>query len=146
MVNSKGSAVIERDERPQRSLARVRVVPDSRRQGKESLENAGDDAAWGSAPVAFEVELGLERGFDRLDELAQGFEQWARRPIAIALVGGTDELDAVAGQEGLEFFGAIALVGEDPLPGAQQGGLGLEEVPGHLALVDPRVGQRKGDR
>ena len=51
------------------------------------------------------------------------------RPATIVLVGGSDELDAVAGQEGLELFGAIALVGEDPLSGTQQGGLGLEEAP-----------------
>ena len=42
--------------------------------------------------------------------------------------------------------GAVPLVGEDPLASSQQRGLGFEEVPGDLALVDPRVGQGEGDR
>src|SRR5271170_6657926 len=145
MVNSKGSAVIERDERSQRALATLGVVPDGRGQGEQALEDASHYATWGSASVTFEVELGLERGVDRFDELAQGLEEWARRPATIVLVGGSDELDAVASQEGLELFGAIPLIREDPLSGAQQRGLGLEEVPRHLALVDLGVGQREGD-
>lgn len=91
-------------------------------------------------------ELGLQGGIDGLDELAQGLEQRAGAAVAFTTVGGADELDAVLVQEMLELFGDVALVGEDPLARAQQNGLGLEEVPGHLALVDLGVGQRKGDR
>jgi hypothetical protein len=38
MVDSKGSAVIERDERPQRAMARLRVGPDGRGEGEEDGE------------------------------------------------------------------------------------------------------------
>src|SRR5271167_278395 len=131
MVNSKGSAVIERDERPQRTVSGLGVVPYGSGQREQALEHAGKDPTWGSAPVTLEVELGLEGGIDRFDELSQGLEERAGHAASVALVGGADQCDAVLGQEGLELAGAIALVGEDPLAGAQQRGLGLEEKPGH---------------
>src|SRR5277367_2266892 len=103
MVNSKGSPVIERDERSQRTLGGLGVVPNGCGQREQALVHAGKDSTWGSAPVTLEVELGLEGGVDRFDQLAQGLEERAGHAASVALVGGSDQRDAVAGQEGLEL-------------------------------------------
>ncbi len=63
------------DERSKWCLAAVAVVPDGRSEGKESLQYPSGDSTWGSAPVTLQVELRLECGVDRLDELAEGLEQ-----------------------------------------------------------------------
>ena len=63
------------DERSQGGLVGVFVVPDGGGEGEESLEDAGGDAGVGSAAVAFEVELAFEGVVDRLDDLAERFEQ-----------------------------------------------------------------------
>ncbi len=117
MVKSKGSAVVGRSERSERTLSGPGVVPDRCGEGEQELEHTSHHATRGSASMTFEVELGLERGIDRFDELAQGLEEWARHAAFVPLVGGPNELDAVAGQEGLELGGSIPLVGEDPLSG-----------------------------
>jgi hypothetical protein len=62
MVNSKGSPVVERDERSQRTLSGLCVVPDGGGQREQALEHSCKNPTWGSAPVALEVELGLEGG------------------------------------------------------------------------------------
>jgi hypothetical protein len=41
--------VIEHDDRPRRALP-LRVLPDGRGEGEESLEHAGDGATWSSVP------------------------------------------------------------------------------------------------
>src|SRR5271156_2699403 len=140
MTNSKGSAVIEGNERSQRTLGGLFVVPDSSGEREQALEHASEHTTWGSAAVTLQVELGLERGVDRLDELAQGLEERAGRPSAVALVGRAHQLDTALGEEGLELFGPIALIREDALTRTHQFGLGFEEVPGHVAFVDLGVG------
>src|SRR5215217_7897957 len=46
------------------------VVPDSGRQGEETLSDAGEHALGGTCTVSFEVELTFEALVDRLDPLA----------------------------------------------------------------------------
>lgn len=138
--------MVERDERTKRSLTSLGVVPDRGSEGEQALEHASDYATWSSATVAFQVELDLQGRIDQLDELAQRLEEATGAAVAIATVGGSDELDAVPGQEVLELLGAIPLVGQDPLARPKQGRLGLQQIPGHLAFVDLRVGQGEGDR
>jgi len=134
---SKGSAVIERDQGAQRSSTGLRVVPDGGGESEKPLEHPGDHTTSSPAAVAFEVEVDLQSGVDRFDELAKRLEQGARGPAAVVAVRRSHERDAVVSREGLELLGAIALVGEDCLAGAQQFGLGLKEVPCHRATVRP---------
>jgi len=123
--------VVVGDERAQRCLSAVAVVPDGRRECEESLQNASGDPTWGSASMAFQIELGLERGVDRFDELTEGFEQRRGLPVALSLHGRTDQSGAVIGQKGLELGRGVALVGEDGLAdtGGEEFGFDLEEVP-----------------
>ena len=62
MVNSKGSPVVERNERSQGALSGLGVVPYRCSQREQPLEDASHHATWGSAPMTLEVELGLEGG------------------------------------------------------------------------------------
>ena len=56
-------------------LAECVVVPDHGGEGEDALRDPGADAGEGSAAVVFEVELAFEGVVDRLDDLAQGFEE-----------------------------------------------------------------------
>ncbi len=51
------------------------VVPDGCGECEESLEDSGADSGFCSPSVAFEIELGFEGLVDRLDDLAEGFEE-----------------------------------------------------------------------
>src|SRR5664280_1339553 len=67
---------------------------------------------------------------------------------SLAFLGRSDESCALAGKEALELGAGVALVGQDDLarPMAEQIGVDLEEVPGHLPLVDLGIGQCEGNR
>src|SRR6266511_4029153 len=147
MTNSKGSVVVG-DEGAQRGLSGALVVPDGGGEGEQALGDAHDDAGGGATPVAFEIELTLQRVVDRLDELAQRFEEgstgtWLFVGSCRAQKGGD-----MVGEETLELGAGVALVGQDGLagPGGEQVGVGLEQVTGDLALVDLGVRQRERDR
>ena len=90
MVKSKGSAVVGRSERSERTLSGPGVVPDRCGEGEQELEHTSHHATRGSASMTFEVELGLERGIDRFDELAQGLRSGlVTRPLSLLWAGRT---------------------------------------------------------
>jgi hypothetical protein len=62
-------------------------MPDRGGQGEDALGDAGADAADGLAPVAFDVELGLEGGVDGLDDLTQRLEELLTRTRQFARAG-----------------------------------------------------------
>src|SRR6266508_2669018 len=147
MTNSKGSVVVG-DEGAQQGLSGALVVPDGGGEGEQALGDAHDDAGGGATTVAFEIELALEGVVDRLDELAQRFEEGS---TGTWLLGGScrsQKGGAMVGEETLELGAGVALVGQDGLagPGGEQVGVGLEQVTGDLALVDLGVRQRERDR
>ena len=133
------------DEGSQRSHTTVMVVPDSSGEGKESLEHSGDDAARRASTMLFQVELAFQGVVDRFDELAQGLQEPCTRPWWLSGLGRPNQSCVVAGQERLELSRGVALVGQDHLPGTDQPGLDLEEVPRNLAFVHLGVGQSERD-
>ena len=73
--------------------------------------------------MAFEVELGLERLVDRLDDLAEWSLELLKRSGLFRLQRWSDESDAGVVEFSLETGRAVALVGDQSLPVAV-GGLG----------------------
>ena len=68
MIDSKGSVIVG-DQGAQGGLACVVVVPDRGGQGKDALQDPNPYPCGGVAPVLLKVQLALEGGVDRLDEL-----------------------------------------------------------------------------
>src|SRR5664280_1068290 len=148
MTNSKGSSVVIGDERAQDGLLAVMVVPDGSSESKQSLQHPGHDALGSVSSVSFQVELAFQGFVDRLDELPEGLQEPRTGSRSLAFLGRSDESCALAGKEALELGAGVALVGQDDLarPMAEQIGVDLEEVPGHLPLVDLGIGQCEGNR
>ncbi len=72
------------------------------------MGDADADAVDGASAVLFQVQLAFEGVVDRLDELADGFEQrFAGMRCAVA-VGGPDQPGAALVQEPVEFGGDVA--------------------------------------
>ena len=86
------------DQGPQGRLAGVVVVPDRGGQGQDALQDPHGDPARGAAAVAFQVELALEGGVDRLDQLPQRAEQAHPGPLGLALAGRSEQPHAQPGQ------------------------------------------------
>jgi len=100
------------------------------------------------AAVQFQVELAFEGVVDRLDELADRLEQVLAGAGAAVAVGRAQQLHAAVGEEGVEFGGDVALVGDDDQPGPTggQGRVLLQDRHQDLPVVQFRVGQRPADR
>ena len=137
MNDSKGSAMIEGDQRTQGRLAGVGVVPDGCRECQQPLEDPCEDAFIGAATVSLQVELALQGVIHGFDELAQGLQEPAVRPGLLVGTGRTDERGAMIGKEGLELGAGVALVGQDDLAGAalEQGRFDLEQVPRDVSFI-----------
>ena len=106
-------------------LAGAVVVPDRCGHGQQALQDADQDAAWGVSAVLFEIELAFEGVKDRLDALAQWFEEPAACSFGFALAGAAQQPDAGAGDAGLEVAVVVVLVRQQDLPwsGRGQGGV-----------------------
>src|SRR5579863_633019 len=147
MINAKGSVVVG-DERANRVLAKMAVVPDRSGEGEQALKDTGDDASPGAAAMALQVELALQGVVHRLDDLAERLQE--SRTGARGFTGHlrADERRVVLAQERLELGAPIPLVGHDDLARAlsEQTRLALEQVTQHLALVVFRVGEGEGHR
>src|SRR6266545_3235131 len=146
MNDSKGSVVV----RGQRSFDRCAdpiVVPDGGGEGQDALPDADDDAGGGVAAVGFEVELAFEGVVDRLDDLAQGFEEAGAGTFGLALAGRAQQVQPGRGEGGFEVAAVVVLVRDQDLswsvPG--QGGVG-EDVQQYQAFVGFGAGQRGPDR
>src|SRR6266540_3015538 len=101
MTNSWGSVVVG-DEGPEDGLVGGLVVPDGGGEGEDALQDAHGDSVAGPAAVAFEVELAFEGVVDRLDDLAERFEQPGAGAGSFPLERRAQQAGAVAGEEGLE--------------------------------------------
>ena len=80
--------------------------------------------------MLFEVELSFECVEDRLDRLAQWFEELAAGSFGFALSGAAQEPDAGAGDGGLEVAAVVVLVRQQDLPwsGRGQGGVNCADT------------------
>ena len=96
-------------ERSQRGLAEFVVVPDRGGEGEDALQYSRCDARDGPPAVAFEVELGLERVIDRLDDLPKRFEVPLARPWFLALAGRPQQLDFGVGECSFECLAVVVL-------------------------------------
>ena len=67
--------------------------------------------------MAFEVELALERVEDRLDVLAERFDELATGAFSFAAAGAAQQFDADVGESGLELSPVVVLVRDQDLPG-----------------------------
>ena len=87
-------------EGPEDGLVGVVVVPDGGGEGEESFQDPDQDTLRAVAAVAFEAELGLEGGVDRLDDLAQGLELGGTPAGSFVAASRAYELDAGLGETG----------------------------------------------
>src|SRR5450759_3643925 len=115
MTNSKGSSVIVGNERPQDWLSAVVVVPDGSGQSEQSLQYPGHHTLCGVSSVSFQVELAFQGLVDRLDELPEGLQEPCSRARGLTLLGRTDEVCSLGGEEAFELGTGVALVGQDDL-------------------------------
>src|ERR1035441_908777 len=124
MINSKGSLVVVGQERAFDGLAGVVVVPDRCGEGEDALPDPCEDTGGGASAVAFEVELAFEGVVDRFDDLPEWFEESATGAFGFTCSGRSQQLDAGAGQRGLEVTAVVVLVADDDLtgPAGQQSG------------------------
>jgi hypothetical protein len=99
-----------------RQLAGGAVVPDRCGEGEQALANAGTDAVDAASAVELEVELPFEGVVDRLDQLADGFEQVLARARRVVAVGRAQQAHSALGEEPVEFGGDVALAGLRPMP------------------------------
>jgi hypothetical protein len=65
----------------------MRSLPDRGGEGQEAVQYADPDPRGGVPTVLFEVELALEGVVDRLDDLAERFEEAGSRAWRFALGG-----------------------------------------------------------
>src|SRR3954453_14580790 len=117
MTNSWGSVVVG-DEGSQDGLVGGVVVPDGGGKCEDALKYSCGDSVAGPAAVALEVELAFEGVVDRLDDLAERFEEAGAGSGSFVSEGGAQQSGAVAGEEALELGGGVALVGDEGLAGA----------------------------
>lgn len=80
MNKSKGSPVVVGDERPKDGFRAAFVMPDRGGEREQLLDDADDDAGDGAATVAFQVELCLQGGVHRLDDLPEGLQEASPGP------------------------------------------------------------------
>src|SRR5487761_1183030 len=120
MIDSKGSSVVEGDERARDWLAGASVVPDRGHVGEEALEHAGDHTRDGATAVALHVELAFQGVVHRLDELAPRLQEPSAGPGTFVRSCGTEQLDAVTGEKLLELAARVALVRDDHLTRPEQ--------------------------
>src|SRR5262249_5542870 len=101
----------------------------------------------GVAAVSFEVELGFEGLVDRLDGLAQRFEQRRSGPFGFAFAGGAQQCELLSGEGGFELRAVVLAVGGEGLspPGGGQGRVGGQDAQQGLAFVGFGAGQREPD-
>jgi hypothetical protein len=106
--------------------ADVVVVPDGGGEGEDALSDADDDSCDGVAAVLVEVELTLKVSFDRLDGLAQQFEESGTGSLGFALAGRAEQVQAGLGEGGFEVVAEVVPVRRSGLPGSVvgQGGIG----------------------
>ena len=80
--------------------------------------------------MLFQIELSLGRVEDRLECLAQRFEEPATGSFAFALASTAQQLDTTVGDAGLELAAEAVFVREQDLPwtGRGQGGVVVEQV------------------
>src|SRR5664280_2024293 len=115
MTNSKGSSVIVGNERSEDGLSAVVVVPDGGGQGEQSLQDSGHHTLGGVTSVSFQVELAFQGLVHRFDQLAEGLQEPCPGAGILTLLGRTDELRPLGGEEALELDTGVALVGQDDL-------------------------------
>jgi len=117
--------VVVGDQGPGDRLPGLVVVPDGGGHGQDALGDADGYSFEGPPAVGFEVELAFEGVVDRLDQLADRFEQ--RLAVARDLVfAGRPQQDGPAGSQA--SFGDTAgeaLVGDQDQAGPGGGQLGL---------------------
>ena len=118
MNDSKGSVVVG-GECASDGQAEVVVVPDRGGEREDALGDSGANTADGAAAVSFEVELALEGPVDRLDHLAQGFEEFGAGPGFLSFAGGAEQFDSRCCQAGFEVFAEVVLVTDQDLPAAR---------------------------
>lgn len=85
---------------------------------------------------------------DRLDDLAERFQEALPGPTCSGLGGGPDDIDLVVGTDRPEFFGSVAFVGDEGLASAagEQCRVDVKQVSGSFAFVGLGVGQGEGYR
>ena len=91
-------------------------MPDGGGEREDSLEDAGADAGGFASAVAFEIELGFERLVDRLDDLAEWFEEslpWTTSFLGLQFRAVEGDPDLV--EFGFECDGLVAFVGHQGL-------------------------------
>jgi hypothetical protein len=89
----------------------------SLRSGPECAAGYGPSLRPGVAAVSFEVELAFEGLVDRLDGLAQRFEQRRAGPFVLAFAGRAQQVQVPGGESGLELGAVVLPVGDEGLPG-----------------------------
>ena len=77
-------------------------MPERCRERQEALGNPGANPGHGASAVALEVELGFEGVVDRLDDLAQGFEEPCPGTGRFAGLCRAQQGDPGAGEFGLQ--------------------------------------------
>src|SRR5439155_25988543 len=115
MINSKGSSVVVGDEGSQCWLAGAFVVPDRGGEREYPLQDRDVDATVGSTAVLFKFELAFEGVVDRLDDLAQRFEESRAGSRSFVLERGSQQPSAGFGEERFELGAGVALVSDDGL-------------------------------
>lgn len=128
-------------------------MPDRGGQSQDALGDAGTDPGDGLPAVAFEIELSLEGGVDRFDDLAQWFEEPLSGPWFLALACRSQELDVGAVDAGLELspvvVPVVVLVPDRDLAvlaGRGQRGGGGQDLFEHFAFVGLGAAQGPADR
>ena len=94
-------------------MAEVVVVPDGGGEREDASGDAGGDSGDGAATVVFEVELSFEGVVDRLDDLAQRFEEALPGSRRFPFAGRTQQGDAGVGQGVFEVAAVVVLVADD---------------------------------
>ena len=131
------------DGAPIRSLCQIAAV-----SARIPLQNSDGDPGEGAPTVAFQVQLRFEGLIDRLDNLAQRFEQGATTAFGLALACRTQQPQPRAGEFGLESGTEIVLVRDQGLsrPLRGQDRVGVEDAQKYLSFVGLRAGQREPHR
>jgi len=128
-------------------LAGLVVVPDGRGKGEETVQDAGENAAFGTSAVSFQVKLGFEGLVHGLDDLAQRPEQLVSRPEGFAVADWPEQGQVTVRDCPLEVPAEVVLVPDQRLPGAgvHDRGVDLQHREQGLALVGLRPGGSEHD-
>src|SRR3954449_9523175 len=93
------------------------VVPDGGGECEQALGDAGGHAGQAASAVQFQVQLAFQGVVDRLDQLADGFQQRLPGAGHTVAVGGAEQVGSAGVQVGVEFGGGVALVGDQQQSG-----------------------------